>query len=194
MKKTCTTPKALRQARYQEPSLAVVDSDVVLRLPEPLTTTLAECEPNFHPWGLRDFSRAARPVDPDTLGPSIRELPSAVVGDFNGDSMADIAVEGRTDTFDLLLVLLSSDTGYDVVVLDRTPLSAFGGRHPGNIDGPPGLSDTYLVLVRPGLIAPPVGNDSVDLHTDAFALNLSDKVSSMCYYRNGRFVWLQVGD
>lgn len=73
---------------------------------------------DFEPWDARFYAAL-----PDGYAPSPRQLPWAVIGDFNGDGRTDIALAGRDDRDALVLVVVSTGRSrYRVIEADREPL------------------------------------------------------------------------
>jgi hypothetical protein len=71
---------------------------------------------DFEPWSLDDYGRAV------SYEPSSRQVPWAVIGDFNGDGRSDIAVAGRTDRDIVVVFVLSSGRNkYRAVEAEREP-------------------------------------------------------------------------
>ena len=75
-------------------------------------------DPTFRPWEDRDY----QPGIISTLKFSSHEAPFAVFGDYNGDGHIDVAIDGRTKTNTVSIVLLSKGSAYRVIVLDETGL------------------------------------------------------------------------
>ena len=73
---------------------------------------------DFEPWDARFYAAL-----PDGYEPSPRQVPWAVIGDFNGDGRTDVALAGRDDRDALVLVVLSTGRSrYRAVEADREPL------------------------------------------------------------------------
>jgi hypothetical protein len=169
------------------PSLAVVDSQVVLRLPPMMRAVMLACDPTFRPWDLNNYE--AWILDGRTLALSERQMPSALIGDFNGDGKLDLVADGTDTANVVMLVLVSQTDRYELIYLRKEPFvrNELLGR----------LED-YLHLVSPGDIRIPVHDvgerDLLHLTTEAFELIADDKGSALCYYNHGHFVWATTGD
>lgn len=73
---------------------------------------------DFEPWDARFY--AGLPADYE---PSPRQVPWAVIGDFNGDGRTDVALAGRDDRDALVLIVVSTGRNrYRVIEADREPL------------------------------------------------------------------------
>jgi len=73
---------------------------------------------DFEPWDARFYEAL-----PDGYEPSPRQVPWAVIGDFNGDGRTDVALAGRDDRDALVLVVLSTGRSrYRTLEADREPV------------------------------------------------------------------------
>jgi hypothetical protein len=71
---------------------------------------------DFEPWTVDDYRGALE------YEPSPRQVPWAVIGDFNGDGRADLAVAGRTDRDIVVVFVLSTGRSrYRAVEAEREP-------------------------------------------------------------------------
>jgi hypothetical protein len=112
---------------------------------------------DFEPWDARFY-----PALPDGYEPTPRQVPWAVLGDFNGDGRTDVALAGRDDRDALVLVVLSTGrTRYRVIEADRDPLDP---DDPGSVRAPvlwymyPGryvIADPRLVYPREIVVEQP---------------------------------------
>ena len=85
-------------------------------LPPAMEDALDRYNRDFEPWSARDYGAG---ID---YTPSSRQLPWAVIGDFNGDGRPDIAIAGRTDRDVVIVFLLSSGRSrYRAVEAERDP-------------------------------------------------------------------------
>lgn len=84
----------------------------------PVEDALDRYDPAFEPWTQDDY-----PVDALAGYPfSPVQTPWAVVGDFNGDGLTDVAVAGRTDRDAVVLLVLSAGVRrYRAFELTRVP-------------------------------------------------------------------------
>lgn len=73
---------------------------------------------DFEPWDERFYVNM-----PDAYEPSPRQVPWAVIGDFNGDGRTDVALAGRDDRDALVVMVLSTGRSrYRAVEAEREPL------------------------------------------------------------------------
>jgi hypothetical protein len=116
---------------------------------------------------------------------STRQLPFAVIGDFNGDGKLDVVLQGHDKTNDLIIAVLSASGGPIVMEVMKSqlvdPQKEFYtmGSHTEY-----GLW-TYLTFVPRGDVESPFARRPLKLTADAFALNYFEK-ASVLYYLNGQ--------
>jgi hypothetical protein len=112
-------------------------------------------------------------------------------GDFNGDGIPDVALYGHDASRELLLVLLSADSGsYRVIPLQERPFSPFPNgaymylrtQPAGPLQIPAGLKD----LLEP---APPER-----LEHAGIAVGYGNEAGEVYYWNGRRFVKVQTGD
>ena len=73
---------------------------------------------DFEPWDARFYASL-----PEGYVPSPRQVPWAVIGDFNGDGRTDVALAGRDDRDALVVIIVSTGRSrYRAVEADREPL------------------------------------------------------------------------
>jgi len=81
-----------------------------LVLPPAMEKAVSDYDKNFKIWNLRDY-----PVYITEAYPySVRSLPYAVKGDFNGDGVDDMVIAGHNNVGNSVITLLSNTTGYFV--------------------------------------------------------------------------------
>lgn len=73
---------------------------------------------DFEPWDARFYASL-----PDGYEPSPRQVPWAVIGDFNADGRTDVALAGRDDRDALVILVLSTGRSrYRAIEAERDPL------------------------------------------------------------------------
>ena len=108
----------------------------LLDLPPAMEDALDRYNRDFEPWTQQDYRGL-----PD-YEPSPRQVPWAVIGDFNGDGRADLAVAGRTDRDVVVVFVLSSG---------RSKYRAFDAdREPYDPDDPLSIRLPQLAYMYPG--------------------------------------------
>jgi WD40 repeat protein len=157
------------------PDLPRIESEgsvVWLRLDDALQAALDSIAPGFEPYGLETYANWI------ASGYSLQcyQAPSAVLGDFNGDGVSDLAAVGRSGDQEVDLVLLSSTDGYVV---------AREGRRNG-VRGV-GSSISYYVRQEPGEITSSWEPDSLVLTTHAVHDIIGEKASTLYYWLDGQW-------
>ena len=113
------TVQAQRRDLREEPRPAIYRSPNgiwLLDLPPAMEDALDRYNRDFEPWTQQDYRGL-----PD-YEPSPRQVPWAVIGDFNGDGRADRAIAGRTDRDVVVVFVLSSGRSkYRAFDADREP-------------------------------------------------------------------------
>jgi len=71
----------------------------------------------FRLWNYDEFASWVRQGFP----PNDRAALSAILGDFNGDHLPDLVLNGRTRQDGVIVVLLSDSAGYRAVEVSRWP-------------------------------------------------------------------------
>src|SRR5437899_647477 len=96
----------------ENPRIANEEGAYVLVLPKSMQNALRK--QGLTLWTLRDY----RPEITGTYNYSDSQLPFAVIGDFNGDGLLDIVVQGRRDFKSVVVCLFSHKD--DVSAVDVT--------------------------------------------------------------------------
>ena len=161
-----------------------------------MEAALKAYDPEFEIWKAQDFDPFLRNVY--TYGPTPGEYfrtyqtLSAVIGDFNGDKIPDVALLGHNKTHDKRIVILSKDTGYVIVELLNYPLTdplfPTAKKGDGNIGQclelvPSGKIKAELAYNRPEL----------NLKTTAFKYG-GEQGSTLYYYQDGKFIDYSLSD
>ena len=159
----------------------------VLRPPALIEHAMKQFDPSFRPWKLADYI----PWVQTHYQCSARQLPFAVVGDFNGDQKPDLLIDGATRTAHVRLAFLSP--GYQAQVQDKSPRV-----EPKSISyeapGPHGKMEkqhgfwVYLEHLPAGKLERPVGPlPPIELQGDGFQVVYFMKSSLSYRYHQGAF-------
>jgi len=152
-----------------------------LELPHAMRTALDQFAPSFEPFSPAEYSRD---VVPDSTS-WLTNTPYQAKGDFNGDGLPDLALNGHDSTRELLIVLLSQpDSTYRVY-----PLKDIGRQPTYNHDvilplsaAPPGYE----------LSAPPPHPER--LPHGGIVVNYPPPTSAVFYWNGSSFVQFFGGD
>lgn len=171
---TMVGPKIDVDSSISEPRLEAANNSYVLRLPAGTAKVLFDGLPGFSPLQLASYPKAVTP--PFTYLHADVELPSVVLGDFNGDSKLDVALEGRSNQTSATVILLSKSTNTptpQLVVLTRS-------------DAAQTDSSGYLGLLHPQEIKDPYTLEvAVSLRSDGVQRVVSYRSSIVYYLENG---------
>jgi hypothetical protein len=142
--------------------------------------------PGYTPWRLQDYDTEAAA---HAHGPSPIPLFGAT-GDFNGDGVSDLVLQGHDASNELSFVILSGQRAFTVIELLRQPWPPEARsmkrrlyvQHigPGKIDVPAGLA---------AAVGPPP-----TLATDAFEEVVEGEAGTLYYWKDGKFEQYPLGD
>lgn len=171
------------------PKIEIVEYTVILSTE--MAVALKKYDPEFEIWEAWDFDHLFQEMYSygGSSGKYIinYQAPSAVIGDFNGDKIPDIALLGHNKTHEKRIVVLSEPAGYEVVELFNYPLSV--SLSPTAKKGRISMGKCIeLVPVGRRIKAEPAFNrPELNLKTDAFEYG-GERGSSLFYYKNGKFI------
>ena len=135
------------------PRIEFANNTYVLKLPVSAAKVLFDSFPNFSPSQLKAFGNTGTP--PFTYLHANVELPSVLIGDFNGDSKLDVALEGRSKQTSAAMMLLSTSPSTptpQLVVMTRNDTATsdssgyLGLLHPQEIKDP--YEQTVAAILR----------------------------------------------
>jgi hypothetical protein len=153
-----------------------------LLLPVPMQKVLGDSAPDFVLWPWEHYDRDLR----SSYVISHRTAPSAVIGDYNGDGVQDVVMEGHDRNRMLRLCLLSRHDGFTFIVLQSLPWDST------KLD--PHTEISYLTFQGPGRIGTNYNEEEMVLRTDAFERITLDKAAVLYYWDGKAFVEFQTAD
>lgn len=166
-----------------------IEIEYNLTLSTGMEAVLKAYDPEFEIWKAQDFEPFLRDVY--TYGPSTGEyfrtyqVLSAVIGDFNGDKIPDIALLGHNKTHEKRIVILSKNGSYEIIELLNYPVT--DPLHPTAKKGN-GNIGRCLEFVPPGVIKaePGYNRPELNIKTDAFKYG-GEQGSTLYLYQDGKF-------
>ena len=189
---------AWQAGRAIEPRLEARSGGPVLVLTTAMEAALKSFDPEFSIHHLADYPpymwRRGCTWSPECgrniyrLNP--REAPFAVVGDFNGDGILDVVMDGANRTTMRRIVLLSIGQTFSASEVDvlgpvsRTNLDFYRSKQGADRDWEDGI-DVGLSLAKPATYRSPYEPQPLVLTTDGFIVSYFEKASGLRYLRNG---------
>lgn len=127
-----------------------------------------------------------------------REARFAVVGDFNGDRIPDVVMDGDNLSSGRRIVLLSNHGSFSASEVDsfvRIAADIEASRATKGAQRAWENGVSYgLSLVRPGLYRSPYETQALTLKSDAFIVSWFEKAAVLFYLRNGEWASFTLSD
>ncbi len=169
-------------------------STYTVEISEAMWPVLQAFNPDFRLWNREDYV----PSILKRYELTAKQCPQAVFGDFNGDLVGDVVLNGHDKKQFLLISILSykKDTGafdYKVKIIQKGPL--FNPKEQScSLPETKGLG-TYLTYFPPKRFKSEFEEKSLNLKTDAFKLQDACASSvALYYYKDGEFHTYITGD
>ena len=175
-------------AADRDPRIAIEGDRYFLELPVAMEQALGSFDAEFEPRRAIDYSLNVR----RTYEITEREAPFAAVGDFNGDEIPDVVVDGDNRETGRRLLILSSGESFavqEIEELSRLPDSILYFRSARDAPRDPELGPGEgLSLVRRQRLQSSYELEALEMQHDAFATHFFEKASTAHYLDAG--VWL----
>ena len=175
------------------------NDDAVLVLPAAMQAALQAFDSTFVPRRLSDYAPGHYdrrcPAPPDCPEPwyqiTDRQALFAAAGDFNGDRILDVVLDGENAREGARLIIMSDGSRFRVAILHSlgvvpARIRQFRERPRAPDEAELGVGEG-LAVVGPGTIRSEFEAEPLVLTTDAFVLHYFEKAAVIYYYRNG--VW-----
>lgn len=151
-----------------------------LHLSDAVRAAIAKYDATFTPWTDADYLPDIRAYYQYTDD----QAPFAVIGDFNGDRLPDVVLDGKTARSAVVLALLSSRDRYRPVEVERGIVDTTHGNR--------------LKFLRPRVGPGPVDSDFLEqpvvLRHDAFAIEFWEKAATMYVWNGDSFTEFVIAD
>lgn len=180
------------------PRIVAVGETYKLVMPDAMWAALERHAPGFAPFRHEDYAQFLLPFLKPSPGKTAkwsyeiteRQVPFAVIGDFNGDNALDVVVNGCSPTRCGPIAVFSRGKGY--VAVDLRPGSKQDEGFQPPIDG---LREDVLVLVKAGVVRSSGWEPKpLRLKMDAVQEFYWGKGSAIYYYADGVFKRYTTGD
>lgn len=168
------------------PELGATASGVRLRLPTAMKAALHDFDPLFEPFTEDAYLKYLPRWSPATP----KQALFAVIGDFNGDGICDVVVDGHGADTTRRIALLSSEGGVQVIPLNA---EAYIPPEAVRYDNDRGYW-VYLRVVAPSHFVSHYEEAPLHLLTDAFEIEYFEKASVLLYWQDGAFREYTTGD
>ncbi len=187
---TTGTRSVLIEARDGEPTLILtVSMEAALRRFDPqfLIRRLIDYPPYMWRRGCTWSAECAKAL----YRLNSREAPFAVIGDFNGDGILDVVMDGDNRSSGRRVVLMSSQQSFTATEIDslvRISSDIESSRsNKGPIRGWEEGIDVGLSWAKPGTYRSAYESKPLVLKTDAFVVSYFEKASVLYYLRDGKW-------
>ena len=176
----------ISQRAYSQDNGPTITYQRTISLPEKMQKALDEYNSNFKSWDIGDYL-------PDIVHDyrfTSRQALSTVIGDFNGDAINDIIMDGHDDLHNLLICILSDMPNYRIIEISKMPY-----QNPKTIryDDQFGIWD-YLEFIGIQTLSSPFEPDPVKMQGDGVIVFAWRKASHVLYYKHGEFKTYITGD
>lgn len=168
----------LEVSKIGVPFIKEVEGLYIIALPERMDSTLHEYYPDFCIYRQDDYRSDL--VEFYTF--TGRQAPFGVIGDFNGDTIIDVALYGHDKEYEMALCILSEGNGYTIKEVSKKRFHEDEKKW------------VYLTLFSPNKVSSPYEDYTLELKTDAIGLMWWEKAGCICYHKDGEFVRYTISD
>lgn len=153
----------------------IIDGDnSILLLPDITKQALYAYEPDFKFYKMKDYEE----IISSTYQINENQLPWAIIGDFNGDEINDLLIDGHNNKLELLIVMLSESESFYVHEINNSQYYD------------PKLElkwSSYSYIPKGTILRSDYEDNTIELKSDAFKWD-SEKGTSVYYFKDGEFL------
>ena len=164
---------------WARPSEGVIPGPVIVQngsrhelvLPNAMERAIQDAVPGFEPWTLDAYDDDIQKHYSFTS----RQAPWAVIGDFDGDGLPDLILDGHSGPKCFRLCVWGRATAPNV------------GTLASRVCGPVVRSGAVLMFVAPGEQGTNFSDDTTFIYTDAYLDYIWEKAGSTWYWKGGKW-------
>jgi len=175
------TNLSLQDRDCDEARILKVADSYQLIIPECMKEKLNLYDPEFIIWKLDDYDSFYL----KSYSITDKQLPFAVIGDFNGDGTEDLAVEGHNNIATKFIALVSDSNDYNVIEIETSELNKSNGKY---------YSGVVYSYTGPGLIKSEWESSPLELLNDAIMCTIPESAALVYYYKDGKFITYMTAD
>lgn len=157
-------------------------NNCTLHIPSAIRKSLEKYDGSFSAWQQKDYVKSCDGRT-DYYRCSEKQLPFAITADFNSDGKTDLVINGHNQHNNLLLGIVSSDSGYVVTEIRRTELILPRDSWIDNREN----RGLYHCLEYVSKDDPILKRKKITISADAFSLGVFGKGATLYYYKEGAF-------
>lgn len=170
-------------ANPQEPRVIELNGQPVLDVPQEMRAELAVKVPQFHMLADSDFLPSIIAELPQLRQQGVQLL-WAVIGDFDGNGLNDVALIGHVADQAKFVLVFTKPTGYEFHIYDTGAFNPHEWYGVGNNKVEYGQW-AYLRKIPRGTITSPYEEQPLELAGDAFETVMWGKAAVLQYWKDG---------
>lgn len=155
-------------------NIIVDKNNSTLQLPDNMKQILYTYEPDFISYEMKNYEE----IISSTYQTNEKQLPWAIIGDFNGDEINDVVIDGHNNKLELLIAILSKSDSFFVHEINRAQYFS------------PDLElkwSSLSYVPRGTILRSNYEENTFELTSDAFELS-SEKGTTVYYFKDGKFL------
>ena len=162
------------------PVVKEIDNKIIVVLPDIMKKALTQFDPSFSIWEYHNYPSYILEGINNRQLVNEDNAPFAVIADFNGDGILDVALHGRNDKNILLISIISIKDTFKVLKIDQFPI--FREEQKQN------AGDHFIQLIQKGNIKLPSHTDgNLSLKNDAIELIIIERAGIIYHFGDGKW-------